>query len=114
SGRSGLRGRGLLRGLRGGADVLLADPAADAGALDRLQVDTLLLGELAHDRGDVGGRGRLGSARTRGGLGRRGGSLLRRRGLDLGGHLRLAGDLLRGDGGGRGTVVLLGTLLGGL
>ena len=50
-GRSGLgRPGGLL-------DVLLADAPAHTGAGDGGQVDPLVLGEPAHDRGDVGGGG---------------------------------------------------------
>ena len=55
----GLRlGRGLAArrpsgGLGGVEDVLLADPAADAGAVDRGQVDAVLGGQLADQRGDV-------------------------------------------------------------
>ncbi len=67
SGRS-RSGRGGLRGLGGGEDVLLADTTADAGALDGAQVDAVLGGELAHQRGDVravvGGR-RGGGSRSR-------------------------------------------------
>jgi hypothetical protein len=54
-----LGGRRRLRGLRGtlGAggldDVLLADPAADPGPGDRLQVHGVLGGQLADQRGDV-------------------------------------------------------------
>ena len=64
---------GRLGGLGGVQDVLLADAAADAGALDRAEVDAVLGGELAHERRDVGrgvgrtrvtGRGRR--ARRRG------------------------------------------------
>ena len=51
-------GLGRLLGLLGGGEhVLLADPAADPGAGDRGQVDAVLLGQLAHQRGDVAGVG---------------------------------------------------------
>jgi hypothetical protein len=38
---------------RGGQHVGLADAPADAGALDGVQVDTMLAGQLAHQRRDV-------------------------------------------------------------
>src|SRR5690606_23439288 len=116
-GRGGGRGLllpgGLLRRAGRLQDVLLADAAADAGALHRRQVHVVLGGELADQRRDVGGvpgrglggrrgrrprrrRGRLllGGRRPRGG--RRG--LLRRLlpRLGLRGRSLLRGGLLRG------------------
>src|SRR5690606_11745002 len=105
-GRGGGRGLllpgGLLRGAGRLQDVLLADAAADAGALHRRQVHVVLGGELADQRRDVGGvagRGLGGRRGRRRRLGR--GRLLglrrgrRRRGR---GRLRLGG---RGPRGGR-------------
>ncbi|EME96437.1 ABC transporter ATPase, partial [Streptomyces mobaraensis NBRC 13819 = DSM 40847] len=71
-GRGG-RGRRGLGGLGGGQDVLLADAATDAGALDAREVDAALGGELADERGHVGalgvghGGGRGLGGRSRGG-----------------------------------------------
>ena len=108
-GRAAHGGRDLgLLGRGGGVeDVLLADPATHAGALQRGQVDAVLVGHLAHERGDVrrlvataGGRC-LG--RGLGGLGRGVGALglglaLGRRGVG-GLALGLGLDLLRLLGG---------------
>ena len=72
-------GRGLgrrLGGLGGVEHVLLADPAADAGARERREVDAVLGRELAHQRGDVGGASSRSAGRGRAGAAalRRGGS----------------------------------------
>uniref|UniRef100_J1RK10 ABC transporter ATPase n=1 Tax=Streptomyces auratus AGR0001 TaxID=1160718 RepID=J1RK10_9ACTN len=103
-GRSGGSGRGGLGGLRGGDDVLLADAATDAGALDRGEVDAALRGELAHQRGDVrtltGGRGRGDGGGSRGGS-RSGGRSRSRRGGRSGGRRGSSG---RGRGRGRGGL----------
>src|SRR5699024_2183463 len=48
---------------------LLADPAADAGALDGLEVDAVLLRELAHQRGDIRRGTGLGGSRRLGPIG---------------------------------------------
>ena len=56
---SGLRGLGLGGGLE---HVLLADAAADAGAREARDVDALLRGELAHERGQVRADGRAAAA----------------------------------------------------
>ena len=42
------RGGGLLRSLGGGQDVLLTDPAADAGSVERTEVDAMFLGQFAY------------------------------------------------------------------
>ena len=82
---AGAAGCGCLLGLGGGEHVLLADAAADAGALDRGQVDAVLRGQLAHQRGDV--RAAVGATGIgRGRRGRRRGFRLR---LGLGFRLRL-------------------------
>ncbi|ERN45266.1 ABC transporter ATPase [Prescottella equi NBRC 101255 = C 7] len=46
-------GGGSLGGVGGGEDVLLADASTDARARDLRQVDVVVGGELAHERGDV-------------------------------------------------------------
>ena len=92
---------GGLGGLRGALDpgglddVLLADPPADAGAGDALQVHGVLGGELADQRGDVGRLarpGQLGGRRVLLGL-RVGRSPRRSRGRLLRGRLGLGGHL---------------------
>ena len=66
------RGRCGCRRLLGGVeDILLADAAADAGAGDGREVDAVLLGQLAHDRGDVGVAAALGGGSGRAGVGGR-------------------------------------------
>ena len=45
----------LLRGLSGGQYVLLADPSAYSGAVERCEVDAVLFGEFAHQRCHVAG-----------------------------------------------------------
>ena len=57
--------------LGGVEDVLLADAAADTGALERAEVDAVLRRQLAHERGDVG-RGVARAATVRAGGGRAG------------------------------------------
>ena len=82
----GLARTGGRTALGGREHVLLADPAADAGALDLREIDALFLGDLAHERRHVrrasAGR-RLGGSRRAGRLGLRGHRLLRSRGLRL-------------------------------
>src|SRR5690606_16709449 len=127
-------GRRSLLGLAGRLEhVLLADPAADTGALEGGQVHAVLSGELADQRGHVGADvatpGRLAGglgAHALGGLGllRLGGRVL---GLAaLGGllsalllDLGLLGQLAAGVRGGLVLLglcrlLLLGRLLGGL
>src|SRR5690606_30876611 len=85
--------RRRLRGLGRGDHVLLTDTAADAGALDRGEVDTPLRGELADQRSDIGAL-RLSTRRRR-----RGGRSLRGR-CRRGGRCRRLGRRLRSGGGG--------------
>ena len=82
--RRGRWGLGGLLGLLGrGQHVLLANPPADPGAGDGRQVDAVLLGQLAHQRGDIAGVGVRGH---RGGRlrGRRGRAVLFGLRIDLG------------------------------
>src|SRR6185312_11953650 len=120
-GGGGFGGRGFRGALRAGRlkDVLLADPAADPGADDRLKRHAVLGGELTDERGDVrrvAGRQRRGLrvrvdglvVRDRGGRrglggGRRGRRCGRRdvRGRCRGGGRRVGRGRLRGRRGGR-------------
>jgi hypothetical protein len=95
------RRRGRLLGPRGLQDVLLADAAADARAVDGGQVDVVLARQLAHERRDV----RAVSRRSAGGLGLRCRSLLLRRGCLL---LRRGCLLLLGSGRRPGRCLLRG------
>ena len=52
--RAGSGFGGSLLGLGSGEHVLLADAAADTGALDCREVDVVLGGQFSHQRGDVG------------------------------------------------------------
>ena len=93
--RRGRRGRGgrLLRGLGRGEHVLLADPAADAAALEAAEVDVVLGRELAHQRRDV--RAVAGGLAV---VGRGGRGLGLRRGLRRLLGRRSRAPLLRGSG----------------